>query len=366
MKKLFAILLAVAICLSLGTAAFAAEDVLLIAPAPAAGVNVYVTISDAGELAITQAPVYVTDLDADGVVSIHDAVIAAHEAYYEDGAAGFVSYESSYGISIDKLWGVENGGSYMYYLNDAMSLNMADPVSEGDYITAYGFEDLENWSDMYSFFDKRTAETETNKAFELTLNTLGWDGVPAPFEGAVIYINGEATDIVTKASGKASIGFGVAGTYVVSAKSFSSVIVPPVCTVTVVEAAAPVETPEAPVSADTYTVKAGDTYGTIALNNYGTYGVWKQLYKANDGAKLAAGATLTLPETLGKTARIAAAAAAEGETLYTVKGGDTLGSIAQTVYGNSKLYTAIFERNADRLLDANTIFEGQIIVLPAI
>ena len=30
------------------------------------------------------------------------------------------------------------------------------------------------------------------------------------------------------------------------------------------------------------------------LNNYGTYGVWKQLYKANTGA------TLILPEKLGK------------------------------------------------------------------
>ena len=39
----------------------------------------------------------------------------------------------------------------------------------------------------------------------------------------------------------------------------------------------------------------GDTYGTIALNNYGTYGVWKQLYKANKGAKLTEGAALVLP-----------------------------------------------------------------------
>ena len=34
---------------------------------------------------------------------------------------------------------------------------------------------------------------------------------------------------------------------------------------------------------------------------------------------------------------------------------------------NSSLmkYKAIFERNADRLVNANTIYEGQVIVLPA-
>ena len=112
-------------------------------------------------------------------------------------------------------------------------------------------------------------------------------------------------------------------------------------------------------------MKKGDTYGTIALNNYGTYGVWKALYKANKGAKLTAGVTLTLPEKLGKVALIAAPAAADGETLYTVKAGDTLGAIAKATYGDLMKYKAIFERNTDRLKNANTIYEGQVIVLPA-
>ena len=53
--------------------------------------------------------------------------------------------------------------------------------------------------------------------------------------------------------------------------------------------------PAAPTAAGSYTVKKGNTYGTIALNNYGTYGVWSELYKANKGAKLTEGATLVLP-----------------------------------------------------------------------
>ena len=123
--------------------------------------------------------------------------------------------------------------------------------------------------------------------------------------------------------------------------------------------------PTTPDAAGTYTVKKGDTYGTIAVNNYGTYGVWKALYKTNKGAKLTAGVTLTLPEKLGKIARINAPAAVSGETLYTVKAGDTLGAIAKATYGDVMKYKTIFERNADRLVNANTIYEGQVIVLPA-
>ena len=125
------------------------------------------------------------------------------------------------------------------------------------------------------------------------------------------------------------------------------------------------EQPAAPVAAGSYTVKKGDTYGTIALNNYGTYGVWSELYKANKGVKLTEGATLVLPEKLGKVAHINAPAAASGETLYTVKAGDTLGAIAKATYGDVMKYKTIFERNADRLVNANTIYEGQVIVLPA-
>ena len=123
--------------------------------------------------------------------------------------------------------------------------------------------------------------------------------------------------------------------------------------------------PAAPAAAGSYTVKKGDTYGTIALNNYGTYGVWSEVYKVNKGAKLTEGATLVLPETLGKVVRINAPAAANGEILYTVKAGDTLGAIAKATYGDVMKYKTIFERNADRLVNANTIYEGQVIVLPA-
>ena len=55
----------------------------------------------------------------------------------------------------------------------------------------------------------------------------------------------------------------------------------------------------------------------------------------------------------------------ESSSTSSVKTGDTLDAIAKTTDGDLMKYKAIFERNADRLVNANTIYEGQVIVLPA-
>lgn len=245
MKKLIAVFLAVALCLSLGAPAFAAEDTLLIAPAPgAAGVNVIVTISDAGELVLVQAPVYVTDKDEDGVVTINDALIAAHEQYYE-GEDGYVFYISDYGIAIDTLWGVQNGGSYMYYVNDLMPMSLGEAVKEGDSIVAYGFADLEYWSDTYSFFDKKTADAKYGENVELTLSTPDWEGNILPAAGAAIYVDGVDTGVVTDENGKASVPMTKVGACVISAKSDTMTLVPPVCTALVAFSDVNEDTPHA-------------------------------------------------------------------------------------------------------------------------
>lgn len=147
----------------------------------------------------------------------------------------------------------------------------------------------------------------------------------------------------------------------------------PVEPTTPVEPEQPVEPtkPAEPDAPGTYTVKKGDTLGIITINFYGNNAQRNALYKANaeafkkTGGKLTPGMVLTLPEKLGKAVLIAAPVVGEGETLYTVKAGDTLGAIAKTVYGDVMQYKAIFERNSDRLTNANTIYEGQVIVLPA-
>ena len=85
---------------------------------------------------------------------------------------------------------------------------------------------------------------------------------------------------------------------------------------------------------------------------------------AETNGQLRPGMTLVIPETLGGVERLSYPVAGEGETLYTVKAGDTLSKIAQSVYGDMWRYQDIFERNSDRLKNANTIYEGQVIVLP--
>ncbi|MBU5625958.1 LysM peptidoglycan-binding domain-containing protein [Oscillibacter sp. MSJ-2] len=123
--------------------------------------------------------------------------------------------------------------------------------------------------------------------------------------------------------------------------------------------------PAVPDAPSSYTVKKGDTWGTICINFYGSNAQRCALQKANKYVKLTAGTVITLPEKLGKAVLIPAPVAGEGETLYTIKYGDSLGSIAKAAYGDMMKYKAIFERNSDRLKNANTIYEGQVIVLPA-
>ena len=255
------------------------------------------------------------------------------------------------------------------------------------------------WSDEYTTmkFDAAAVATETIKAWDydseeytnqnvtmitvkpgssvtvtgdsmFTLSELTEDGYGEDYMGAAIK-TGAVDDIFTNFPAGALFVVEYGKTYIKLGGVDEQPTAPaqptaPTQPAAPAQPAAPTQ-PAAPAAAGTYTVKKGDTYGTIALNNYGTYGVWSELYKANKGAKLTEGATLVLPETLGKVARINAPAAASGETLYTVKAGDTLGAIAKATYGDVMKYKTIFERNADRLVNANTIYEGQVIVLPA-
>lgn len=200
--------------------------------------EVYVSISDdAGVLVLAYVPVAVTDADGDGALTLCDALIAAHAAHHPDGAEGFAVAPSQYGLSLMKLWGVENGGSYGYYLNDASAWSLADPIAEGDHVKAYAFTDLMAWSDAYSFFAAPAAEAVAGAEVQLTLSAAGydemWNPVTLPVEGAVITVDGEAAQAITDAAGQVVLTFAEPGVYVVSAAHEAMTLVPPVCIVTV-------------------------------------------------------------------------------------------------------------------------------------
>ena len=100
-------------------------------------IQVYVTISNAGEPVMAQRAVTVTDHNGNGSFDVDDALYAAHKAAYPGGASnGYASAEGDYGLSITKLWG-DTSGSFGYWLNDAACWLLADEVQEHDFLTAF-------------------------------------------------------------------------------------------------------------------------------------------------------------------------------------------------------------------------------------
>lgn len=205
------------------------------------GVSVYVTVSgDDAPLAVKYEKIAVSDIDGDGTVTINDALFAAHEEFYESGAAeGYESVSGEYGLSLNKLWGRANGGSYGYYLNNASASNLLEPVSDGDHLYAYSYTDLVSWSDTYCFFDLLVTSCEEGAGVTLTLSAAAfdesWNPITVPINGASITLDGEDTGVVTDENGKATVSCDKAGEYIISAVSETRTLVPPICKLTVVD-----------------------------------------------------------------------------------------------------------------------------------
>ncbi|GEM_PF-1412029 len=199
--------------------------------------QVYVSVANAGELVLSAKSIEVTDADGNGLLTVYDALYCAHEAAFEGGAkAGFETAEGDYGLYLVRLWGMEAYAAYGYYVNDSIPMNLESEVKNGDHVYAFSYADTTGWSDQYGHFDVISKEVGTNEKFTLTLKAEGydadWNPVSNPVEGAVIFIDGKATSIKTDAEGKAEIMLSDAGEHVISAKSSSMVLTPPVCAVT--------------------------------------------------------------------------------------------------------------------------------------
>lgn len=237
--------------------------------AAAGSVDISISIADAGKLVVTQEALTVTDADADGSLTINDALILSHDKFYEGGAAAGYSYAATdWGLSITKLWGKENNGSFGYTVNDTFANSLSDILKSGDRVYAYCYQDAEHYTDMYTYFDKTDrSEYTVGDEIELTLmaNTFdeSWKAVQKPVADAVILIDGKETAYKTGADGKVKVKTDKAGQIVISAANENSIIVPPVYKATVKEKAAP-----APTGGKTGTVsgaKTGDTDAIPAL-----------------------------------------------------------------------------------------------------
>ena len=137
-------------------------------------IGLCIDIGQDGKLVLVLEKIDLSDADGDGTITINDALYLAHEAEFEGGAAaGYASEQSDYGLSLTKLWGCENGGSYGYYVNDASAMSLADPVKDGDRINAFVYTDLKTWSDKYCYFDKASVTAQSGESFSLVLTGAG-------------------------------------------------------------------------------------------------------------------------------------------------------------------------------------------------
>ena len=182
--------------------------------------DVYVTISNAGRLALAHETVTVKDLNGDEKLSYDEAMEATHEAYCKGGyeAAPIGDY-----YSVSKLWGVANGGSYMFYRNDIMTSAVnAEFVDAGDELAAAVMKDVEKYTDRYTYFTEKTKTVAAGEAFTLTMLGDNW-WTPVIPEGVEVGIweDGSFTPIsgaVTDAEGKVTLILEEVGNYIISAE----------------------------------------------------------------------------------------------------------------------------------------------------
>ena len=110
-------------------------------------------------------------------------------------------------------------------------------------------------------------------------------------------------------------------------------------------------------SGSTYTVRSGDTLGSIAAANGTT---WQALYDANrdrvsNPNAIRVGQVLRLPGGSGGGTQPAPSGT------YTVRSGDTLGRIAAA---NGTTWQTLYDINRDRISSPHAIYVGQVLRLP--
>lgn len=221
MNRFIALITALVMICTAGVLAVSADEV-----------SVFVTIAN-GEVVAAQE-IGVTDVDSDGKLTVNDVLTIIHAEKKE---GGFEAKSGEFGLYITKLWGVETS-SVGYTVNNAPAMSLTDEVKDGDYVAAYIYTDPA-FSDKYSYFDSVQLSKKSDEEFTLTLSGLGydenWQTVVAPISGADIYVDGVKTSYKTDENGKVTVSLPDGGRHIVSARSESVLLVPPVCEVNVTE-----------------------------------------------------------------------------------------------------------------------------------
>lgn len=185
--------------------------------------------------AMISRTVTVTDINKDGKLTYEEALIAAHDAYYDDGAAaGFASEDSQYGLALKKLWG-DASGAFGYWDNEKSCFNLSDQVADGDELTAFVYKDQTGWSDAYTKFENSSyiisAKTPWTPSLEKAVYSseaggyvfeeckgvklVAYDGSRKPLSADLYTVDGE------------SVTFAETGTYYVVAEGTDSAALVP-------------------------------------------------------------------------------------------------------------------------------------------
>ena len=261
---------------------------------PAVPADITVTISDKGSVKMAQETVTVTDRNKDGKLDVDEALYAAHEKAYEGGAAaGYATGDSSWGLSVKKLWG-DTSGAFGYYLNNVSCWSPTDVVSEGDYLSAFVYTDQSTWSDAYAYFGSDSYTEDAQASLTVELKKLGWNAdysqqteQPAPgatltlYDSTLTKIGEDKYSVEDNDDGSYTVTIKIGGTYFLVATDDDPILVPAVAKV--VKAADPTEI--AVTISDKGDVKmAQETVTVTDRNKDGKLDVDEALYAAHEKA----------------------------------------------------------------------------------
>ncbi len=218
MKKILSLILSIIISFSTTSSiAFAIDD--------ASQITVYMTVSKHGELVKDKYGNVVAFsevvLEGKENYNLNDAFAEFHNTYYE-GEEGYAFEESEYGPYVTEFLN-DVSGNFSYQLNQGseMVMGLNHEIEDGDTIDFSINKNYYPDTESYAVFKDTHIETFSGKEIEIELNQSGYDEnfnlVFSSCPDATIIIDGEKTEIVTDAEGKAKILIDNPGRYVVSA-----------------------------------------------------------------------------------------------------------------------------------------------------
>ena len=192
------------------------------------------SINNKGEFAkdddgdpVFDVDLYAEDLNADGKVTVDEALIAAHARYCPDGVDGYEVEEGSWGPQVTKLWGVDTTNTLFFLDGEGIPTGVTDTVID-EYQSLYASINADDkyFSDYYTEFNTTYKAIMLNEKYPLKLTGrmgMGMDPTMKPLEGIKItqYKDGEWKEIeglVTDENGIAAISFPKEGEYLISAK----------------------------------------------------------------------------------------------------------------------------------------------------